>query len=1126
MQTYGGYPLASEALAGQRADIIFMAFTRVSAGNWSLRIKTSSDFITWTTSVDTGVTFASSLGIDATNELRNPFLMQLESGEVWIFFEVVEATLNNQELINIYYTTSGNYGTSWTEAVKLTNYTSYTVIAQNPTATQKTRDTMHVFYNEFRNALTMDANASGYCGDVADPFAPGDIYYDSTADKAYAVVGNIGNAGQKTFEGIVEIDLDTWAITDCWSTASSPAFEAWYQNNHSTPERFYGERPYMVIGSTSLTGGDSLDHHHIGVLNYVDNTITNYHFMDNASAGVTKNVNWTDYAFHEIFQNYTPIGLWIDAVNNRLYCGFTWGTTTGYVHIGYLDLTETGPTYNFTDVVVDWGFSQNERLNLETASGGFQVYPDQDYIVITVADAGTFNDNPMKIYRISDGGEVKNYRRSTNTGFPNFGIRRGFLLTNVNGEDVIYGGFSYTTSFSQTTIRGLIKITLSTDTIKSIRPTTSSIDDYFIKGVTRMDDNTLAMTSNTGIYTMDVNSEVWNIINNANTPGLTEDGNDYWTQAITYDPTRGLILAGALTVNGWQGLVGVSQYGPLKKSNYILGTKSGTWSFGVKSPTVQGINDYDLVAAVDPDTNGLHVFWTNDSLTELSIKKDSELGTININKYLSREHEIIMERHIDGTPSKLKFTITHGHLFDRWNKNSLLSSVMQKSRKISLRFGEKSGGIEYWKNQGTFIITENAMSGYKRGSYPFMVIQCEDKLSTWNDHEVIATNNFSGADPENVLSDLVKDNTDFGTEDLNIPSMNNKEDIYYQWLETPLIDILTQIANRYGYYIRIDMDGKFNLKEISTSNSSAQSYSDASHIISFSPDDTFSDFTNQVVVSGEEIDFIEVVHAEERVTDITGTVGWWGGKETYTIYYSEDKQRTMRNPRMVVLATVKTIGFKIAEVYGGKINEGIDSTDPNEHWTKTFIDVPNLAPALLVALGIAAAGVTKGNINIHPGGTSPAVTKSIPIGRIVFGAGVTTALKILGSVVNFKHEIWAQPIGKVRRSVQATADDTELQASIGDTITKKFDDPLCNTVTGCQFVADFELLIAKLQRKRVKFTKVTNLIEEDGDIIEIKHPHTNQTIKIFIALLTRKFKIGSTDGGGYFLDDIEGWVVE
>jgi hypothetical protein len=73
-------------------------------------------------------------------------------------------------------------------------------------------------------------------------------------------------------------------------------------------------------------------------------------------------------------------------------------------------------------------------------------------------------------------------------------------------------------------------------------------------------------------------------------------------------------------------------------------------------------------------------------------------------------------------------------------------------------------------------------------------------------------------------------------------------------------------------------------------------------------------------------------------------------------------------------------------------------------------------------------------------------------------------------------------------------------------------------------VAGQEGLVVQLQRRRRKFTKVAHLQDEEGDTLQILHPHTGLPLKIFVTDITRKMMIPDLEGGeGYFLDEIEGW---
>jgi hypothetical protein len=1116
-------------------DFISVHTWKDGSNDWQFRWSDSSDGITWSGFSNLSISFSSADAIVSTDERRNPFLMQiLSGGDLWLFFEVVEDVVDNQELSNIFYSTSSDNGSTWTEAVKLTSYTTLVAAAQHPTATQKTASTMHIMYDEFRNALTMDSSAAGWCGSPLD-MTYSNSHWDADADRWYVQCSHAGG-GVKLFHGVIEIDVDSWTITDCWNTSSVPAFDLLFDTeNMGWYNTSLNSAPYIAMSNNGTRViqpfGDDVAVQ-VSVLNYVTDTITHYAFADWDVWGITKNVSFTD---HTPSKAKKPMPYFqIDSNTDRLYLGYT-ETPTGSTNtsVGYIDLTETiseGGSYTYNEIVWKTGWSVFSSLGMSIgADGGFQVFPEFDLIVVSAANTAFIN-RQMKTFSLSTGAIVKEYDQSTHSNFPYHSVHRGGVMMNVGGIPTYYGAFDYDATLPLA--GGIIKITFSTDTFEYIKPTTSSPSPpvYYIKHIIKLDDDHIAMTAyaNTdgGIYIMNVNDESWQLINNTSAPGLTEDGNNSVGEQLNYDPSRTLLLSGSRRDANWEGLIAVSQYGPLRKSYLITGTNSGSWSFDAATALVQGINDYNAVGEIDPVTSGLYAFWTSSSSNELSIKRDYEPGSVNLDPYISKDHEISVERFIDGTPSRLSFTVSHGHLFDPHNINSTLSTVLTKLNKVTLRFGELSGGTSYWQNQGTFIVVETSVS-YERGNYPILQVDCEDKMSTWNHNIVIATDDYFDTDPDVALDEIIKAHSDFTTSTINLPAMNNKENINYQWIEMDLLSIVNQLTNRFGYYIRIDVDGKVNIKEIAEDNVIDQSYTDASQIIRFTPDDSFSDFTNKVIVTGEEITFSDKVFAEERMGLITGTVGWWGGKQIERLYYSKDRKRTARNPRLNVLKTVKSIGFKVAEIFGPNIDEGIEGEDPGEHWVETYIDVPLLTGLLSVAIGIIAGAIWKGNTNVHPGGGG-GVTTSIPVGRAKMAVGILIAINVLGSVVNFQHEIWAQPVGKIRRSVQATADDDESQAKLGGEIVLKIDDPLCNTVSACQFVANFEMMIIRLQRKRVKFTKVANMLDEDGDTIQIVHPHTGDTLDIFITQLVRRMQIGdasSKEERGHFLDDIEGWVV-
>jgi hypothetical protein len=139
---------------------------------------------------------------------------------------------------------------------------------------------------------------------------------------------------------------------------------------------------------------------------------------------------------------------------------------------------------------------------------------------------------------------------------------------------------------------------------------------------------------------------------------------------------------------------------------------------------------------------------------------------------------------------------------------------------------------------------------------------------------------------------------------------------------------------------------------------------------------------------------------------------------------------------------------------------------------------------------------------------------------------VTALAYILGAVANYEYDVYAQPIGREKQQMQATADDEEFQAEIGKVVEEFIEDPLSYSMSICQRVADREIELAKLQRKRLSLEKITHLQDEVGDVVSFPHPYGGHTMKLMITEITRTYnrpKPGSNTG--HCLDVLEGWGI-
>jgi len=460
-------------------------------------------------------------------------------------------------------------------------------------------------------------------------------------------------------------------------------------------------------------------------------------------------------------------------------------------------------------------------------------------------------------------------------------------------------------------------------------------------------------------------------------------------------------------------------------------------------------------------------------------------------------------------------SLSHGHLLDPSNTSSLINKYIKKGAKLVVRFGEKVAGVDYFQDEGSFIITEMSLT-YKRGDYPLMMVKAEDKRIFWDQHnvEVGVIDNLLPANA--IQQTLLAEKQSLTVNDFDLPVFAGGFTFSQQYIDTDLKEIIDQIANRFKYFMYISVNDKITAKLIDLTKTFDHFYRVRDTIIDYSPDDSFTDFTNRIVVTGESLEDTEVVYAEERVGSLNGTVGWYGFKKDYKIWYSDDKSRRVRFPRLEVIETSTSILFQLS----GKIRERISERDINDKYCVVEVSAPNLIPLLIAAIGTYTAGLIIGD------GAPPMGGMTIPIGRVIEGVGMYLAMMVLGSIGNFQYEIWGRPVGYVKRSVSNEANDLEMQQLIGEKITNKIEGFLCDTSARCLDVANFEMSIAKAQRNRIRITKIAHLQDEVGDVVQFIHPYSDVYFKVFITNINRKFKRKDNSGDGYFYDDIEGWVIQ
>lgn len=1071
-----------------------MVYTKKVGSDYKFYKRTSSNFTSW--SSETEITIG---GLTSTKRKANPSLAQISTGDIFLWFDYLESTGGSgEELTNIYYSISADNGVTWGNAVKVTNYTDYSAKALHPISVQKLANTLHMIFTDDRSALHMDNTAAGWCTNSGRIKS---LHFDAVNRKLYSVIRGASAAGLSC---IIKINVDTWAVEDYWNCSTLPGFSSGWCAGGFEPYAGKADGPIIPFSA----GGD-----HPGAVAVLDaeaDTIKEYYFRDDTEWGKTRNVEWADFD-----RIYYVSFVQTDYANKKLWVVLLW--TSGFSHAeiyGWIDLNETIPPdgkYTFHDQISFYNsiFSWNPTDVL--------FIPGEDLVMFSApypngwAPTGQFN-----ILILSTGALWKQYDYSSNPDFHHNGFLE-FVYIPETGK--VYGNFTYKSDEGQGDRRGLMEVDINTDAIQYHRPTWGTYDDYHLDYLSVDGDNNIWIGSDTyGVTKFNTTDLSWVLYNNANLPGLTPSGSDNF-MFVVFDDFKKMVYTTTSWLNPWHGLVAFLETGRIQRSYYTIGEYTTSWAFPASNPLVLGFLDYDASIAFDPSDGGMYAFWTNKLVSEESIKWDKEFGDFNLSGYLVKGEEIVCHRSIDGNPFELNFAVSEGHLFDPHNNYSLWSIYLKKGRKLIFRLGEKISGVDYWQNQGVFTVDETSLS-YERGSYPVMHINAKDRFIVWKNHDVVATDLYTLL-PKPSIEDIVTKHTDFLISDIDLPVFDNGIELYHQWLDTNVFGIVQQICNRFGYYPRIDVNGKLSARKISETESVNHAYSDMTRIINFTPDDTFSDYTNRLTITGQERSFIEVTYAEERISSMNGTVGWWGFKKDFTIYYSDDKSRRCVNPRLVKLESTTSIMFSLA----GKINESITYEDPDNKYVIVTITAPNLSPILASAIALIISSYFIPDNVWVVGGSGQTII--LPwSGSFIRAVAIVTALSVLGATGNYQYEIWAQPLGKIKRSIQGQANDLPFQVDCGMIVEKKFEDPMCYTVSQCIEVAEFELMIAKLQRSRIKFSKITHLQDEEGDIIQIPHPFTGTTLKIYVTNLTRKIKIPEEPAGeGYCIDEVEGWKL-
>lgn len=1052
------------------------------SNQYSISKRTSSDFATWS-----AASTIAPAGLTNTRRIDNPNIRQLASGQVFMVFDYVNSAQDSMELINCYAMTSDDNGSTWSAPVNMTGYASMSTVGEDPVIAERADGSLEVGFVESKPLLYMDQNTPGWTGQVEIP----NMHYNPASGKLiYAHVHT--DLGTKILDAVTVVDVATWTIEKNYTTSTDPAINQYFRDGHFWFGQDLGEGKYLCGAIEN----------HLMIIDTETDTITYRNLLTNAGYSLTKNVTgitWdpTNFRWDDGFK-YTHV----DAVNDRVYvlCDFSYLWTSWFC-IGYFDLTEqpdpvTG-NYTYYPIVSAAHIGGDDGA----APRQFRVVPDMNMILVPFDF-----DNDRSTFRIYDINQANTilyeYDSVNNAGFHRNGIYNP--VYHPNGH--IYGNTVYESGYGQSDRYGLMDIDLASGAIRYIRPSWGTYDNYSLGQKRVLDDGRILMVAaGYGITIFNPTTETWVLYNNSNVPGLTVIG-DQWS-SIDYDPVTKTIFVSTDDHYENSGIAAFPETGKFRQLKYLTAVYTTAWAFGAADALTNTLQEQMPALAID-DTDALWSVWVHSGLTDTTLYWDAEIADKDLTDYVTND-PVTITWEIDSITT-LDFTLSHGHLFDPANSLSTLAPFLKKGRKIEYKLGEKVSGIDYLQDQGTLVIRETSLT-YRRGVYPDIKVSCEDLSTIWAEQRITATDHFDGVAPKTILENLLKDHGGLVTADIDMPALDQSHTLYHQFIDQDLREMLDAVAGHFGYFFHFSVDGKATVKKIDLTKDVDHAYPNILKIIDFTPDDSFSSFTNKVVVKGEGRYDLEVLYDLESVGSLSGTVLPFGGTKTERVWFSEDHVRTCRDAYLSVNTSIREYELFLAKGGG---NEYISAVDPDEHYVDVTMEAPDLTG---VFVALAASIVATGTAAIYC---------TTNCGPYIFAMSIETQLMgyALGAMAQYDYEVYARPIGHEKQTFQADANDYALQRELdGLVVTEEIEDPFCYEVAHCQRVANHELAVVIAQRNRVSFSKTVHLQDEISDILQIPHLYTGQSIKLFITKLARTYQKGENGAG--VIDKIEGWRV-
>lgn len=1122
--TSGVYGLTGLSIDLFSNGTYYLVYCYTTVDDFYLYKLTSSNWSSWTgpTAISHGLT-------SENREIEGVFIFETAENDCFLMFSYTDTVVEDNSIFNIYSMLSTDYGSTWGSPSARTAYTEYGNSAYSPVLAQKSDGGLFLVFYERNNVLRMEDDALGWqdSSSYACPagFNVKTIYYNSSTGHITCSYGRV-TYGIKCVCGVLVIDASSWQIIDNFNEYSSPAVNGLFLDSQCNPLSFesaHGSKFIAGVSSSTLEIAIMLLDVEERSIDYIviDSSLSSTRY---GSYGLyptiefpTSNFPSATYPPYYIaitLSEPTPERIYLLARRDYLGDGY-W-----ILYIDLDDLTELNCSGKKGE-----GWDRYELYQLCS----IRALSNEQYVIL--GSGGLLDYGAVAVHNYTGSAAIATWTKTLSAGFPLHGCYNS-KPSYCNGH--IYFNILYDNGALYVNQRGLCDLNVATGEITYIRPSWASVDDYYLYGDYYIDiSNTYIWIAPQGAvepgspdsYVVaaryNISTGEWTTYTRLSIPGMPNAYAGTTGQNITLDEENGNVIIGLGIVGAGPTINGVLMFNmsnSFTQVRYLTATKNGSWIWEDHDDIddlVTSTTSSNPAITVDTD-DILWAVWDNlDFSTNLYTPYwDRDLGEVLLADYLVGELRMRWEL---KKPNELRFSLSHGNLFDPENSYSILRNVVEKGRQIVVEMGEYYYGEAYYENQGVFIVHE-AKIEYSLRAYPIIKVKAKSKSSIWQEQHIISTALYSTS-PEALLTGVLTGHAQLSDGDYNIPTFDNTHIIEHQFVDINVWDAVEEIADHWFYNPYDDMDGIFTMVKLDLDKTIDHIYSSNNKLIEFTPDTSHSDFTNSVRVIGETADYVDVLYEEELIDTLAGTIGWWENTKTRTVRYSKDgsNERKCRNPRLHVVQSISFQAPLLDAMDNGEGGEYISEVDVNEQYCIVTIDVPDLTSFLaasMTALAIAISSSIACDIEFVCGAAIVATTLAIVL-----------VLYTLMAMANYQYEVYANPIGEEKLSVQYIANDTTHQRNLdGRIVQRDIDDPFCYSVADCSRIAVGNLDIVKAQRRRVCFKKVAHMRDELLDKIRVAHPYSGEVMDIIIVGLTRTYKKGADNLSGMY-DEIEGWRI-